>query len=137
VKDNVALTISSLLSVLLFSFHIADDIVRGFEEGDLSNAGAFPIFLVWLVAIVMLAGKRSGLVVLLLLSILSSGVPLLHMSGKGMGVHGSIGGTSGAFFFVWTNLALGATSLLSAFLAARGLWRLRRRSPAGALEGAV
>ena len=136
-KDNVALTVSSLLSLLLFSFHIADDIVRGFEEGNMSNAGAFPIFLLWLVAIVMLAGRRSGLVILLLLSILSAAVPLLHMSGKGMGVHSSIGRTGGAFFFVWTLLALGASSLLSASLAARGLWRLRRRPAAGTAEGTL
>jgi hypothetical protein len=30
-KHNTVLTITSLLSILLFSFHLSDDIVRGFE----------------------------------------------------------------------------------------------------------
>lgn len=32
-KHHVILTITSLLSILLFTFHLADDIVRGFEKG--------------------------------------------------------------------------------------------------------
>ena len=36
-KHSVMLTIASLLSILFFTFHLADDIVRGFEPGGLSN----------------------------------------------------------------------------------------------------
>ncbi len=36
-KHSVMLTIASLLSILFFTFHLADDIVRGFEPGRLSN----------------------------------------------------------------------------------------------------
>jgi hypothetical protein len=45
-------------------------------------------------------------------------------------VGGEIGKSSGAFFFVWTLLALGVTSALSAVLSARALWSLpwRRRT---------
>ena len=36
-KHNVMLTIASLLSILFLTFHLADDIVRGFEPGGLTN----------------------------------------------------------------------------------------------------
>ena len=42
-KDTTALTITSLLSILLLTFHLTDDIVRGFEKGGVS--GMF--FWVW------------------------------------------------------------------------------------------
>jgi hypothetical protein len=31
-KNNLTLTIASLLSILFFTFHLTDDIVRGFEK---------------------------------------------------------------------------------------------------------
>jgi len=49
---------------------------------------------------------------------------------KGKGIAGGrITGTSGAFFFVWTLLALGVTAVFSVILSARGLWNLRRGQP--------
>ncbi len=32
-KHSIMLTITSLLSILLMTLHLADDIVRGFEKG--------------------------------------------------------------------------------------------------------
>jgi hypothetical protein len=118
------LTIASLLSILFFTFHLADDIVRGFEKGGASNLTAVPIFVVWLYGTVVLAGRRSGYVITLLGSLLSLAVPLLHM--KGAGVGGDIAKSSGGFFFIWTIIALGVTALFSVILSARGLWGLRR-----------
>jgi hypothetical protein len=117
------LTIASLLSVLLFTFHIADDIVRGFEKGGLSNLTTIPICVLWLWGTLVLAGRRSGYIIVLLLSFLSLGIPYLHMRGKGVGV-ASIANSSGGGFFVWTLLALGVTALFSVILSARGLWSL-------------
>ena len=68
----------------------------------------------------MLAGKRSGYVIILLGSLLGLIVPVIHM--KGAGVGGAIAKSSGAFFFIWTLLALGVTALFSVILSARGLW---------------
>ena len=48
-------------------------------------------------------------------------------SGYAQGVAGGIGHTRGAFFFVWTLIAIGVTSLLPVVLSVRGLWGLRRR----------
>jgi hypothetical protein len=42
---------------------------------------------------------------------------------KGAGVGGAIARSSGAFFFIWTLLALGVTALFSIILSACGLWR--------------
>ena len=36
-KNNLTLTITSLLSILLLTFHLTDDIVHGWEPGTLSN----------------------------------------------------------------------------------------------------
>jgi len=123
-KHQVALKITSLLSILLFSVHLADDIVRGFEPGNLSNYGGILILAVWLYATLVLAERRSGYVILLLASLMGSGVPVLHMRGAGFG--GKIATSSGGLLFIWTLLALGVTSLFSLVLSARGLWSLRR-----------
>jgi hypothetical protein len=114
------LTIASLLSVLFMMFHLTDDIVRGIERGTLSNLIAVPILVVWLYGTLVLAERRSGYVLLLLGSLLGLLVPVIHM--KGAGVGGAIAKSSGAFFFIWTLLALGVTALFSVILSARGLW---------------
>jgi hypothetical protein len=119
------LTIASLLSILLFMFHLTDDIMRGFEKGGLSNLiGGTLISVVWLYGTLVLAERRSGYIITLLLSLLSLGVPVIHMRGKGVGIASGIANSSGGFFFVWTLLALGVTGLFSVILSARGLWSL-------------
>lgn len=128
-KHQVTLTITSLLSVLLFSLHWADEVARGIEPGTVAALGGLLILAVWLCAALVLAERRSGLVILLLGSILASGVPVLHMQGAGL-VGGRIApNSSGAHFWVWTNIALGASGMLSFVLSARGLWSLKRGQP--------
>jgi hypothetical protein len=128
-KHSVALTIASLLSVLFFTFHLADDIIRGFEPGKLSNLPALPIFGVWLYGTLVLAERRSGYIITFLGGLFSLVVPLAHMRGKGVGIASSIHNSSGAFFFVWTLIAIGVTGLFAAVLSARALWSFpwRRR----------
>ena len=128
-KQNVMLTSASLLSILFFSFHLADDIIRGMEPGTVVNLTAVPIFVVWLYGTLVLAERRSGYVIILLASLLSLGVPVIHMMGKGVGVASGIANSSGGFFFVWTLIALGVTALFSVILSARGLWSLPWRRP--------
>lgn len=126
-KQNLLLTITSLLSVLFTTFHLTDDIVRGFEKGGVSNLIAVPILVVWLYGALVLGGRRSGYVIIVLASLLGLLVPVLHMMGKGVG--GEFAKSSGAFFFIWTIIALGVTSLISVILSVRGLWSLRRTTP--------
>lgn len=124
-KHNHMLTITSLLSLLFLTFHLADDMVRGFESGKLENYPGILIAAVWLFGTLVLAERRSGYVIMLLGSILGAGVPIIHMRGAGL-VGGRIAHSSGMFFWTWTLLAIGVTSLFSLILAARGLWSLRR-----------
>jgi hypothetical protein len=121
-KRNDMLTIATLLSVLLMTLHLADDIVRGMEPGGLSDLIVVPILVVVLYGTLVLAGRRSGCVILLLGSLLFLVVPVVHMKGKGIGVASGIANSSGGFFFVWTLIALGVTALFSIVLSARGLW---------------
>jgi hypothetical protein len=128
-KPSATLTIASLLSILFVTLHTADDIVRGMEPGTLSDLIVVPILVVWLYGTLVLAEKRSGYVIILLGSLLGLLVPVIHM--KGAGVGGEIAKSSGAFFFIWTLLALGVTSLFSVILSLRGLWQSVPRRPAG------
>ena len=122
---SVMLTISSLLSILFTSFHHADDVVRGMAPGQFSNLVPVFFLLVWLYATLVLAGRRSGYIIILVASLLASGLPVIHMMGRGL-VGGDIANSSGAFFFVWTLITLGVTALFSLILSAHGLWSLRR-----------
>ena len=125
-KHSTMLMISSTLSILLFTFHLADDIVRGFEPGKLTNLTAVPILVFWLYGTLVLAERRSGYIITLLGGLLAFLVPLAHMRGKGIGVTSSLAGSSGHLFFVWALLALGVTGLFSFILSVHGLWNVRR-----------
>lgn len=125
-KENVLLTIASLLTILFGTFHLADDVARGMSPGGFLNLVGIVISVILLYATLMLAGRRSGYVTILLASLLFTCIPVIHMRGRGIGF-----GTnrSGGFFFVWTLLALGVTALFSFILSVRGLWSLRRGQP--------
>jgi len=125
-KSHPTLTISSLLSILLFSLHWADEVARGFEPGTLSAVGGLLILAVWLCATLVFGDRRVGLVIVLLGAILASGVPVLHMTGRGLTGGRIPPNSTGAFFWVWTNIALGASGMLSLVLSVRALWSLRR-----------
>jgi len=119
-RHHVPLTVSSLLSVALFTVHLAHDIVFGLDS--MSRAQTFTFLLIMLVSLygtVELAGRRSGYVVTLLLGILAAGLPVLHTAGGPRSA-------GRGFFFVWTLLALGASGVFSAALSVRGLWRSAR-----------
>jgi hypothetical protein len=129
-KHRITLTVTSLLSILLFSLHWAHEIARGTEPGTLAGVGGLLILAVWLCGTLVFAERRAGMVIVLLGAILASGVPVLHMRGAGL-VGGRIAGASGiseTYFWVWTNIALGATGMLSVVLSVRALWNARRPS---------
>ena len=124
-KDKVTLTTASLLSILFFTFHWTEDIVRGMAPGGLSGLWGILILVVWLYGTLVLADRRSGHIIMLLGSILGVVALVLHMRGAGL-VGGRIANSSGVFFWVWTLIALGGASSFSAILSARGLWSLQR-----------
>jgi hypothetical protein len=73
-----------------------------------------------------------GYVIILLGSLLGLFVPVLHMTGKGVG--GEIAKSSGAFFFIWTIIALGVTALISVILSVRGLGTIAKATSFGSEE---
>jgi len=130
-KHRVTLTITSLLSILLFSFHWADEVARGLEPGTVSAVWGLLILAVWLSATIVFPDRRWGLVIILVGSFLASAVPILHMQGKGLvlGRYGTTNANANAmFFWVWTNIALGVSGMASLVLSVRELWSFQTRS---------
>ena len=120
-KQNVMLTIASLLSIL----SITDDIVRGISKAESSNS-ALAVLVVLLYGTLVLAERRSGHVIMLLVGLFAAAMPVMHMRGAH---YGEIAKSTGGFFFVWTLWALGGLGGLTFILSARGLWSLRRGQP--------
>ena len=125
-QHNVTLTIASLLSILFTMIHLADDYSRGFSVGDITSLPVAPVLALWVYATLVLGERRSGLVVNLVMSLLASGLPVLHLMGRSGITGGAPAKSAGAFFFAWTLLVLGVTSIVSVLLSVRGLWNLRR-----------
>lgn len=123
------LTIPSLFSILFMTLHLADDIVRGFEQGGPSNLLAVPILVIWLYGTLVLAERRSGYVIILLGSLLGTFAPVIHFRATGGVAGGEIAKSGGAFFWVWTLIALGVSSLFSLILSVDGPWRRKWRQP--------
>jgi len=124
-KENVMLTIASLLSILLLTLHITDDIVRGISKAESSNT-ALAVLVVLLYGTLVLAERRSGHVIMLLVGLLAAAMPVMHMRGAH---YSEIAKSTGGFFFVWTLWALGGLGGLTFILSARGLWSLGRGQP--------
>ena len=120
-KENKILVVTCLLSILLLTLHVTDDIVRGISKAESSNIALVGL-VVFLYGTLLLAGRRSGYVIMLLVGLFAAAMPVLHMRG----VHyGEIARSAGGFFFVWTLWALGGLGGVTFILSARGLWSLR------------
>jgi hypothetical protein len=124
-KQSVLLTITSVLTLLLLTLHLADDIVYGFEKGVPSNLLAVPIAVIWLYGTLVLAERRSGYVIVLLGSLLGAYVPVVHFRLAGGVLGHEIATSSGALFWVWTLLAIGVFAVFSVILSAHELWKLQ------------
>ena len=121
-KPAVLLPICSLLSILLLTIHVADDITRGISKAESSNI-ALVVLVILLYGTLVLAERRSGHVIMLLVGLFAAAIPVLHMRGAH---YPDIARSHGGFFFVWTLWALGGLGGLTMVLAIQGLWNLRR-----------
>jgi hypothetical protein len=128
-RQTAILTVTSLLSILFVTFHLADDILFKMSSAGLANLLGVVILVVWLYGTLALPERRAGYVIILLGSLFGLVIPLIHMRGAGGLLGGEIGRSSAAFFFVWTQLALSVTAMFSAVLSARALWSLPWRRP--------
>ena len=122
-KRSDLLTITSLLTILLSTFHLSDDIVRGFEPGGPKNITGVVMMVILLFATLVLAGRRSGYIIILLGSILAAFVPVVHMKGAGL-VGPRVVNSGRVFFWVWTLITLQVTAMFSVILSVLGLWSL-------------
>ncbi len=124
-KHNVLLKITSLLSLLLLTLHVSDDIVRGISKAESSNI-ALVVLVVFLYGTLVLAERRSGLVIIFIVGLFAAAMPVVHMRGVR---YPEIAASTGGFFFVWTLWVLGALGGCTMILSVRGLWSLRRGGP--------
>ena len=114
-KPNALLTVTSLLSILLLSIHVTLDIVRGVDKWGPPSLIGVLILVVLLYGTLLLAERRSGLVIMLLGGLFAAAMPVIHWR-----VNITKPNT---FLFLWTLFALGAIGTLTVILAARGLRR--------------
>ena len=124
-KRNIVLTITSLVSILLLSFHLTQDALRekpGSWPAGPGNLVAILILLVLLLGPTLLAERRSGLVIMLLCGLFSAAMPVLHLTSPRFGLVPR----PGQPFFVCTLIAFRVIGLFSMILAARDLWRFKR-----------
>jgi biotin transporter BioY len=119
------LVVTSLLSILLLTLHVTDDIVRGISPAGPAKS-ALLVLTVLLYGTLVLGERRSGHVIMLLVGLFAAGMPVIHMRGAH---YGEIAKSTGGFFFVWTLWALGGLGGLTLLLSAGGLWSLRRGQP--------
>ena len=121
-KHTVQLTITSLLSILLLTLHLVQDILYGMASPRLSTlVAAVPVLVVWLYGTLVLAERRSANIIILLGSLLAVGVAVIHFRGPSCVLNAENLKSSGAFFFIWTLLALGVNATYSAVLSVRAL----------------
>jgi len=124
VKNNGLLKITSLLSLLLLTLHVTDDIVRGISKAESSNI-ALVVLVVLLYGTLVLVGRLWGYVITFVVGLFAAINPVMHMRGAH---YPEIAASTGGFFFVWTLWALGACGGVTMILSVRGLWGLRRNT---------
>ena len=125
-KPNT-LTVASLLTIVLLPFHVGGDIALGFDRG---GSGLLfvvvPVLLLLACGALLLAERISGHVIMFLGGLAALGMPIIH---RNNGFTATVARSPGGLFFIWTLVTLGVIGGLAMILSARGLWRLRRRSP--------
>jgi hypothetical protein len=124
-KHNAILVVTALLSILLLTLHITDDIVRGISKAESSNT-ALLVLVVLLYGTLVVPERRSGHVIMLIAGLLAAAMPVMHMRGAH---YGEIAQSAGGFFFVWTLWALGGLGGVTVILSALGLKDLRSGQP--------
>ncbi len=79
-KQNAILVVTSVLSILLLTLHITDDIVRGISKAEPSNI-ALLVLVIFVYGTLVLSERRSGHVIMLLVGFFAAAMPVIHMRG--------------------------------------------------------
>ena len=85
-KQNLLLTITSLLTILLMTLHLTSDTIHarvGTPEAGGSTLVAVPVLVLLLYGTLVLGERRSGYIIMLLGSIIGLGIPVIHVIGAG------------------------------------------------------
>ncbi len=134
-RQNLTLTITSLLSILFLTFHFASDAVRargGSPEAGGSTLIGVPILVLLLYGTVVLAGRRSGNIIMLIGAIFAVAMPIIHVSFPAGMFQGVLAKGNGDFIFVWTLHMLGLLGMFQFILAARAVFSRSRSLAASA-----
>jgi hypothetical protein len=116
-KDNIILTISAVLTVVLTMFHVTSDVQLGLDKPGLGFLFILaPVMVVFLYGALVLFGRRSGYITILVGSLFALAVCYLHLSSPRIVERAA---QPGGYFFIWTLLAIAVTALFSIVLAAR------------------
>jgi hypothetical protein len=125
-RHNIAVTATSLLSLLFLSFHLTHDVMRQ-AEGAVTYPVPVLVFALWLYGTVALSGRAWGYAIMLVGGLFAAAMIVVH-------AHGFVVSKSGGFFFVWTRFALSAMGWVTMILSARGLWSAFRSRRAARVE---
>lgn len=110
----------SLITVVLFPFHVAGDVARGFDRGGPGLLVVVAISLVIAIGALVLAESRIGHGIMLLGGLGALAMPVIH---RNNGFTPEVAASPGGLAFQWTLMALGVTGGLAVLLSARALVR--------------
>lgn len=123
-NKNLLLTITSLLTMLLLTLHIVDDVIHGFDSAGLMNMIGIVVLAVLLYGTLMLNERLAGRLMMLFVNFFAAAMPVLHLRSPRIN---EIALGPGGFFFIWTLWALGGIGIFGMMLAVERLWSLRKR----------
>jgi hypothetical protein len=124
-KDTVY-TRTALLAIVFLSLHLTDDVLRkadGADKGGFTGLLVLLVMVVWVYGILWLAERKSGYIISLIASLMTSVIPIAHIMGLGGdALPGEIAASSGPFF-VWVVFGIGVTAISAAIFSAYLLLR--------------
>ncbi len=113
-KHRDLLVTCSLLSVVLLSLHISQDIVLGLDRAGLNHLVGVAILLVVVCGTLLLRDHVVGRVIMLLGGVMAAGMLPLHMRN---GLRPEFLDRPGVLLFVWTLYFLGVLGAFTVVLA--------------------
>ena len=122
-NETRMLVVTSLLSIVLLSLPVVDDIARGFDVPGLWNFIGIAVLVVVLYGTLLLPERLPGIITILLGSLFAVGMPVLHLRSPRIAETAT---SEGGFFFIWTLWALGILGMFGIALCIRAIVRWRR-----------
>jgi hypothetical protein len=122
-QPNALLRGTSVLSAVLLSLHISQDIVLGLDPAGLNHLVGVGILLVIVCGAVLLPQRLIGKIIMLLGGLMALAMLPIHMRN---GLRPEFLARDGALLFVWTIYVLGVNGAFSIILAVLSMVPRRR-----------